>query len=107
MQFTSDQLLIFSYIEDFSSAFWTKRKYQPLMLSRLYQYLLMVVEVQLHDIVFIIAEDDFYLGDLFVWVKRVTFSEVFCSNLEFLIIIKSEAKWKSFIPLNLCDFQFS
>ena len=68
----------------------------------------MVVEVDLDDTIFTLVDDGFNSGDLFRWVKGVTFIEVVKgSSLASLPIRKSESNYYILPPLNMYDLQVS
>ena len=105
VKFASNQLLILSNWEDFSSS--TVILYIFISPSHLYLPLLVVVEVYLSDMVIRLVDDDFDIGNLFGLVKDVAVCEIIFSCLACFTIIESKAKCKDIIPLHLCDWQLS
>ena len=70
VEFCTDQLLISSDLKYFNSS--TILLDPIIILSHLYKCFLSRVEVNLDDIDFIIVNDHFNFGNLFVWIKFVT-----------------------------------
>ena len=86
IEFAANQMLVVSNMEDFFSS----PMFQDILiriLSYCHQSFLVVVEVDLHYIVFILVKDVFDPGNFFGWIEGVALSEVIWSYMARLAVI--------------------
>ena len=104
IEFAANQLLIIGNIEDFNSSTMFL-DIIIVILAKFHQFVLVVVEVDLDDSVFILVDYDLNFGDLLIWVKFViAIGFIHCSCFAKLAIVESESKCcNEASPLYLSD----